>query len=355
MSVGPVLAAAWFPISERITCTALVGMLNSGGVAASFIIGPLVVDQPPPYWKTCRGIKSSDEETCHAIIDEEACTAKTTDSGIKLCKITVTPLNDKDRTHLEQQVSIYNFYSLGSCVAALLLILIFYRSKPPVPPSISAEEEREDFWPGLKKLLSRRTFWIIFVGYGVIVGAYSSFGAVFTDNVSDIIDQDEAGWIGFYATLCGCITGIGLGYFADRLRGKMRMILFCCCILAAGSFLWFALICANVLPKSAWAIYLTCLAGGAFVNGGIPLYYEWGVEDTYPISESIATTVLTTGSNIFSMIFLWFPAVPALRANYNWFMVSACGMAFLMLLPAKEEMRRRKIDSNASDCLLNSE
>lgn len=59
MSVGPSLSAAWFPLHQRVTATAIVGLANYIGLALSFLIGPLLVPErkPPLERHDLEGIK----------------------------------------------------------------------------------------------------------------------------------------------------------------------------------------------------------------------------------------------------------------------------------------------------------
>ena len=45
MSLGPSLSAAWFPVNQRVTATAIVGVANYIGLSLSFVLGPLMVPE----------------------------------------------------------------------------------------------------------------------------------------------------------------------------------------------------------------------------------------------------------------------------------------------------------------------
>ncbi len=77
-------------------------------------------------------------------------------------------------------------------------------------------------------------------------------------------------------------------------------------------FLWFALACQQYVSNSTLALYLSSISGGFFLNGAIPLFYELGVETTYPIAEGVTTCLLTSLNNIGCLVFLIFPEIPGL-------------------------------------------
>ena len=57
------------------------------------------------------------------------------------------------------------------------------------------------------------------------------------------------------------------------------------CGVSAVFFLWFTLACQQYVSNSTLALYFSSVLGGFFLNGSIPLFYELGVETTYPIAE----------------------------------------------------------------------
>ena len=56
-----------------------------------------------------------------------------------------------------------------------------------------------------------------------------------------------------------------------------------------------ALLCLDTvaLPLRTWSLYTSCILGGAFVFGSIPLFFEASVECTYPIAEGVTTGIMT--------------------------------------------------------------
>ena len=87
-------------------------------------------------------------------------------------------------------------------------------------------------------------------------------------------------------------------------------------------------------------LYLTCIIGGFFLNGTIPLFYEAAVEATYPVAEGSTTCLLTTLNNVGCLLFLFAPNIPFCNDNpgwANWALVGSCAFGFLVLLPFSEK------------------
>ena len=78
----------------------------------------------------------------------------------------------------------------GFCAPALIffkyliiffsfLIVNIYRDKPTVPPSSSAEKNREDnFLLSLKTVTSDINFWIVFVGFSIGLGSFNTMATI---------------------------------------------------------------------------------------------------------------------------------------------------------------------------------
>ena len=59
--------------------------------------------------------------------------------------------------------------------------------------------------------------------------------------------QNEAGWIGFYATIAGIGAGLILARCADLFGGKMKALLLVLFFGSSGCFLWFSLLCLRMI------------------------------------------------------------------------------------------------------------
>ena len=59
--------------------------------------------------------------------------------------------------------------------------------------------------------------------------------------------QNEAGWIGFYATIAGIGAGLILARCADLFGGKVKALLLVLFFSSSGCFLWFSLLCLGMI------------------------------------------------------------------------------------------------------------
>ena len=57
-------------------------------------------------------------------------------------------------------------------------------------------------------------------------------------------------------------------------------------------------------------LYISSIAGGIFLNGTIPLFYELSCETSYPIAEGITGAFSTILDSMFGVLFLFILQIP---------------------------------------------
>ncbi|EDQ87390.1 uncharacterized protein MONBRDRAFT_27200 [Monosiga brevicollis MX1] len=308
MSIGPVFSAAWFPSNQRITATALIAVSNYVGIAFSFLVGPAMVGE----------------------LSKDA--------------------TSEERDRIGQELLRYMYTECAFAAVVLILTVAYFPNYPPNLPSVTAGHARESFGEGFWKLFRNRSFWIASISYGVVTGVFSGWSAYLLPNLEQFLSrekaQSESGWLGFYAILSGCVSGVIMSRVADRLGGKMKLMLVVMNLLGGGFAIWFSLMCTHTLPFRLDLAYISSIACGCLVNASMPLFFEIAVEVAYPISEATTTTMLTTMNNVFCLVFLLMPDVPHLgNAWVNWTLVGACLTAGLLMTGFRENYRRLTIDA----------
>jgi len=248
----------------------------------------------------------------------------------------------------ERKLDIMNllYVEFGVNSILFILVLVYFPDKPPLPPSLSAHQQRDDFKEGAKRLLRNRNFWTLCLIYGITTGVYSGWGAVLNVNLSYFgISQKEAGWLGFYTMLAGITAGMILARCADLFSGRMKALLILLFTGATGCFLWFCLLCLKIIPFSEDSLYKSAILGGFFVSGTIPLFYELTIEQTYPVPEGITTGILTMVNNAVTVLFLVALLIPKVGTIWmNWVLFGSCAISLPILLVFKESYNRLDID-----------
>jgi FLVCR family MFS transporter len=179
MAAPPLLSSTWFPPYQRTTATAILAVAGYVGTAVSFLIGQAFVDD----------VKDSDIPK----IDGNY------------------PLNSTQEDKYQKQINSLLYFEAALQLFVFFVILAYYPSKPPRPPSVSAATGRVDFKAGAKKLFKNYNFILLATIYGASTGVYGGWCSVLYQNLSDYgisVDAKFAAWLGFIAVISGAFSGV---------------------------------------------------------------------------------------------------------------------------------------------------
>jgi len=172
-------------------------------------------------------------------------------------------------------------------------------------------------------LLASKNFWFLALAYGVMTGVYCGWVALYALIVQKILGEDGlhksgaqelAAQIGFCSFLAGNLMGFVISAVADACAKRITMRIILMCLSLGGTLLYVAL--CVLIHSEKWIKYAgistffaICVLVGVCIIGSLPIFYEAAVEAVYPIGEGLSTSVMTTMSNVFNLIFLLLPAI----------------------------------------------
>ncbi|XP_060067646.1 solute carrier family 49 member 4 homolog [Ylistrum balloti] len=292
MGMPPVLSATWFPPNQRTTSTAIATLCNYGGVAAAFLI------------------------------------------------------DDADVPRIRHQIMVIMYAECGWCFLLMLMVAVYFPSKPPKPPSTTASKERLDIKSGFRKLMRNKMFLQLCLAYGLPVGIVALWGGVLSvDLKSYDVSEAQAGWIGFYSIIAGCFGCLAMARVSDIFSKNIRQILILLYSLAFLDFLWFNLILVDLIPSSLAQIYVSIITGTLLVNATVPLWFEMACEITYPIAEGITTVVMLMWLNTVGLVFLGLQMIPNIGTAWqNWSILGSIAVGIPVLLLMNDSYNRLNID-----------
>ncbi|CAG08271.1 unnamed protein product, partial [Tetraodon nigroviridis] len=329
MSAGPFLSTTWFAPDQRATATAVATLFCYLGGAAAFLVGPLVVPAP---------------------------------NGARLAAA-VSSSSIRDRIQLVM-------YAEMAAIAVLFAaVLLYFPSRPPVPPSVAAASQRLSYRSSICRLLSNLRFLMIALAYAVPTGVIAGWSGVLDMILTPAkVSQVDAGWIGFWSTVGGCVFGVamarsilgsGVGSplnryptsvhrFADSIRGMLKLILV---LMLAGASLtstWFTLTCLSHvthLPSTAATLYTSCILVGIFINSSVPIFFELFIETVYPVPEGITCGVVTFLGNLVTGLLLLFLTFHSTELSWlNWCLTGSCLFSLVLILFFRESYDRLYLD-----------
>ncbi|XP_059418250.1 solute carrier family 49 member 4-like [Carassius carassius] len=310
MSAGPLLSTTWFAPDQRATATAIASLIGYLGSACAFLIGPLAVPAPNGtagstiYW---------------------------------------------NQNHIGDRIQFVLYAEVGMIAALFVAVLLYFPSRPPIPPSVAAASQRLSYRSSICKLLSNMRFLMIALAYSVPTGVVAGWAGVLDMILTPAkVSQVDAGWIGFWSIVGGCVFGVAMARFADYIRGMLKLILV---LMFAGASLaatWFTLTCLTRLthlPSTKATLYTSCILVGIFINSSVPIFLELFIETVYPVPEGITCGVVTFLSNLFTGLLLFCLTFYFTELSWlNWCLTGSCIFSLLLLLFFRESYDRLYLD-----------
>lgn len=314
MSAGPLLSTTWFAPDQRATATAIASLIGYLGSACSFLIGPLAVPAP------------NDTE-----------------------KLGSTSTISWNQNHIGDRIQFVLYAEFGMIAALFVAVLFYFPSRPPIPPSVAAASQRLSYRSSICRLLSNMRFLMIALAYSVPTGVVAGWAGVLDMILTPVqVSQVDAGWIGFWSIVGGCVFGVAMARFADYIRGMLKLILV---LMFAGASLaatWFTLTCLTRLthlPSTKATLYTSCILVGIFINSSVPIFLELFIETVYPVPEGITCGVVTFLSNLFTGLMLFFLTFYFTELSWlNWCLTGSCIFSLLLLLFFRESYDRLYLD-----------
>nr|KAG5705692.1 hypothetical protein BaRGS_026631 [Batillaria attramentaria] len=330
---GALFSNLWFPPGQRATSTAIATLVGYMGNSLAFILGPELVPSPPTGGDSNGTIPDGN-------------------GTLKVYPVRVLSLGDNntgltdDYTDPQSGILDYLYYQAAAAGVLLLLVLLYFPDKPPHPPSLSAALEREDFKPGLVKLVRNKQFWLIALAYSIPLGVFEVWDIVLDVNLNTIgISQTQAGWLGFYSVIGGCATGLVISRFADIFFRQLKLFMVLAYLVSAIFVLWFIIIYIGILPFDMVSIYAAVILSGVFLDGCCPLFYELVCEAAYPVGEGVASCFLQMLCVLFGMAFASVQQIPNVGTTWmNWCLLGAICVSLPLLLCTKETFNRADLD-----------
>uniref|UniRef100_A0A3P8ZNT1 Solute carrier family 49 member 4 n=1 Tax=Esox lucius TaxID=8010 RepID=A0A3P8ZNT1_ESOLU len=311
MSAGPLLSTTWFAPDQRATATAVASLVSYLGAACSFIVGPLLIPAP--------------NDTTHALVARAV-------------------MMDTQISHIRDRIQLVLYAELGMVVLLFAAVLLY------LPPHFPLDDrQRLSYRSSICRLLSNFRFLMIALAYAVPTGVVAGWSGVLDMILTPAkVSQVDAGWIGFWSIVGGCVFGVAMARFADSIRGMLKLILV---LMMAGASLastWFTLTCLTRLthlPSTAATLYASCILVGIFINSSVPIFFELFIETVYPVPEGITCGVVTFLGNLVTGCLLFFLTFYSTELSWlNWCLTGSCAFSLLLVLFFRESYDRLYLD-----------
>lgn len=194
-------------------------------------------------------------------------------------------------------------YGWVTALAALLSLLLI-RERPPSPPG-DERQERMDFLPGMRHILSLRDMRIVLILFLFGLGIFNAVSSM-TDAIAGLMGvKDSEGLIGGVMLIGGIIGAAILPWLSDVYRKRKLFLVICMVGMVPGIFL---LSMAGHLTGDPSVVYILTLTGsfllGFFVMSAGPIGFQYAAEVSYPAPESSSQGLLLLIGQVSGMLFV---------------------------------------------------
>jgi len=327
MSAPIQISSAWFPPMERTFATSIGQMFNALGVGESFVMGTLMVTSE---LERCDGASGSDTAVCLVNV-----------------------------TQAEAEINLLLVVEAGVAVAIALLVLLYFPSDPPLPPSLSASQPRIHFMDGFKVLVKSKTAWLTMLVYSLSQGLVQMWQSVMVINLTDLkVEEVSENWastlgivISFVAVAASILFAATLKFFKNRMKLVIMLLL----SVSGAIFILATLLFQGVIKFDKSESFFICtyvflLTGISLACASAPILFEFSVELCYPIAEGCIGTWLTLGFNILSVLFFLVFQIPGVGTGWLSYMLPVCCLGPVpLLMMLKETYNRLDVDESRKD------
>jgi cyanate permease len=184
-------------------------------------------------------------------------------------------------------------------VAAALVFVFVARENPPSPPCPAGMEERALVFDGLRQLLHKTDFILLFVVFFIGLGLFNAVSTWIEDILRPRgFSITQAGITGGLMIVGGVVGAVVMPALSDRFRKRRPFII---------------LALAGTLPgligvtyaTSYWLLLVSAFILGFFLLSAGPIGFQYGVEIAYPTPEGTANGLLLLAGQISGILFIF--------------------------------------------------
>ena len=187
-------------------------------------------------------------------------------------------------------------YGIISVIGSVLLLL-FFKDRPPTSPDTAEEAERVNPIEGMKSIFRsmdmKRVLVMFFIGLGI-------FNAVSTciDQICGSLSMEETGMVGGVMLVGGVLGALIIPPISDKMKKRKPFLTLCM---------------AAMLPGLIGLAYFTTfiplmISGfifGFFIMSAGPIGFQYGAEKSHPSPESISQGLILLAGQVSGILFVF--------------------------------------------------
>ncbi|XP_017891804.2 feline leukemia virus subgroup C receptor-related protein 2-like, partial [Ceratina calcarata] len=241
------------------------------------------------------------------------------------------------------------FYIVATFTTIILvLIALFFKAEPPLPPSTAQAVQRDsdtpaNFFLSVKKLVTNVGYLLLLLSYGINVGVFYAISTLLNRIVLQYFPghEQDAGRIGLTIVCAGMLGSVMCGIVLDKTHRFKETTLGVYIL----SFIGMIIFTFTLDSGYIYVLYITAGMLGFFMTGYLPVGFEFAAELTYPEPEGTSAGLLNAVCQVFGIIFtiLYSCALDYLGDFWaNIFLCSTLAFGTLLTVIIPNDLRRQK-------------
>jgi len=286
----PLIASLWFKDTERITATSIILAANMMGVGVANVAGPM-------WLSNGLNFDAYDENR-----------NGTEDDG-----------SDFSPQEMRGQIAWYTMWQ--TVVLALLLVsmLVYFPSKPEIPPTSSSDSARLNLKDGMAYLMTNKSALFCILAYSISFGVSGHWIGVVAINFEPLgISESDCGVMGLVLVFTSTVASIVLSRYMDYFRSKMKLALMVVLTMSLLCLIWLTMTIDEVIPFTATQVWVSTIIGISMVCATRSLFFEFTAQVARPAPEGLVGALLNAGFNLVGVIFLSLYFLEDYGIGFSW-------------------------------------
>ncbi|XP_015517352.1 uncharacterized MFS-type transporter C09D4.1-like [Neodiprion pinetum] len=263
----------------------------------------------------------------------------------------ITPMIVRDHENIEDIGNDLTLLFLGMAILSTIVtvaLFFFFRDEPRLPPSearalqkANSEAEAGQFWPTLKRILSNKSFLMLWNSYGISGGVLDMISALVNPFLLFHFKngEEDAGRLGLLMWFTGSFASIIFGMILDKTKKFKALNIFIYAFTLVGEILF----AVGLLMEIRWVVYLAIIVLGVFGVTYGSIGFELAAESTYPEPENVTSGLLRVANQLYGAIMVVIAG--ALLRTYGDVVAHGCliivvGVGLALVVFVKTDLKR---------------
>ncbi|XP_050466312.1 feline leukemia virus subgroup C receptor-related protein 2 isoform X2 [Cataglyphis hispanica] len=255
--------------------------------------------------------------------------------------------NSDNICNIERGLRLMFYIVAAFTTFVLALILVFFKSAPPLPPSPAqavqrGNTENESFFCSIKRLFSNIGYVLLLFSYGINIAVLYAISTLLNQIILKYFPghEEDAGRIGLTIVCTGMLSSVICGVILDKTHKfkETTLIVYLCC------FMGMIIFTLTLDSKGIYVVYITAGVLGFFITGYLPVGFEFAAELTYPEPEGTAAGLLNAVVQVFGITFTMLYGFLFGTFGDLWANIAMCiglGIGTLLTIMIPNDLRRQ--------------